>query len=112
MADDRGLHNLAHKEPRSQEATLWPLRRISDYQRPEGGRGYADAIKWANGQHDRATAIRTRVSPAMAPQIREDRKEEFYKRLITKTNQVQEAERERREMYAEGRLVRIVKRTG
>lgn len=91
---------------KNQEAKLWPLSKIADYQRPEGGRGYVDAISWANGQHDRATSVRTRVSPAMAPTVREERKEEFYKRLVAKTNQVQKAERERRERYAEERRIR------
>lgn len=98
---------------KNSEAALWPLSRIADYQRPADGRGFIDAIKWANGQHDKATAIRGRKpSPALSLEVREANKEDFYKRLIAKTNQVQKSERERRERYAEQRTVKIVKRGG
>lgn len=94
-------------------AAFWPLNRIADYQRPTDGRGYIDAIRWANGQHDKATAIRSRKpSPALSIETKEANKEDFYQRLIAKTNKIHESERERREMYAERRAVKIVKRAG
>lgn len=98
---------------KNSEAALWPLNRIADYERPAEGRGYVDAIRWANSQHDRTTASRGRkTSPALSLEVREERKEDFYKRLIAKTAKCQKAETERREMCSEQRVVRIVKRAG
>ena len=92
------------------KAALWPLNRITEYQRPDEGRGYVDALRWANGQHDRAVAVRSRPSPAMSLEVKEECKEEFYRRLIAKTKRIQDAESERISSYA-NREVRIIKRT-
>lgn len=92
------------------EAALWPLGRVAAYERPAEGRGYVDAIRWANKQHDLATAIRRKASPSLSPEMREVWKEKFYRRLIAKTKHVQEEERERKEAYAEERRLRAEKR--
>lgn len=98
---------------KNSEAALWPLNRIADHERPAEGRGYVDALRWANRQHDIATATRTgKARLAAAPDLREERKEDFYRRLIAKTAQCQNAENERREMYTEGRMVKVIKRVG
>lgn len=89
------------------EAALWPLSRITDYQRPLEGRGYVDAIHWANKKHsDSAVRNRGKRSPT-SKQSREESKEKFYARLATVTAKHQQAERDRREMYAQEREGRI-----
>lgn len=90
------------------EAALWPLSTITKHERPPEGRNYIDAVRWANARHDAATAHASGKTPQ--PRPKEERREEFYKRLIAKTNQVQEQERKRKEAYAEERRVRAEKR--
>lgn len=92
------------------EAALWPLGRVTAYERPAEGRGYVDAIRWANKQHDLATAIRRKPSPSLSPEMREAWKEKFYRQLIAKTKHVQEEEQQRKESYAEERRLRAEKR--
>jgi very-short-patch-repair endonuclease len=92
------------------KAALWPLNRIAQYERPTEGRGFVDAVRWANGQHDHAVAIRSRPSPAMSLEVREESKEQFYRRLIAKTKQIQDAETERLRSYA-NRDVKLIKRS-
>lgn len=86
------------------EAAEWPLNRIAEYERPATGRGYVDAVNWANGRHERATAYRKGKTPS--PELKEERREDFYKRLMAKTARVQQAEKDRRQAYADERELR------
>lgn len=89
---------------KNSETANWPLSRITNHERPAEGRGYVDAIKWANAHHDEATARERGKQPP--PILADERKEDFYKRLMAKTARVQQAERDRREMYARERELR------
>ncbi len=89
------------------KAALWPLSKIADYQRPDEGRNYIDAIRWANRQHDLATAVRKGKTPPPVPKG-EDRWESYYSRLAAKTEAHHKREQKRLDSFKD-RPIKIIK---
>jgi very-short-patch-repair endonuclease len=85
---------------RNKEVDSWPLQRIAEHKRPLEGRGYEDAIRWANQQFQPRKATRPPT---------EDQKAKWYRKLLKKTETIQQAEKERISSPLP-RVIRVVKK--